>query len=174
MKLGSKLFNDDEFTRELSKKFNTKQRSKMKMCKLDNYCLFIASRYFESLDDHINLVKTCKRMERNMEKFHYNPTSLNKIIMEWFPNVETLHIYKEDDEYLEGGRIIGYCDWLRKGWYESEKIKEENKGKKIEFKRLVWTEADTLQEKNKQNPNNVWGVKIEIKYSPSSLVRHQH
>ena len=62
------MFNEDEFTRELSKKFNTKERTKMKMCKLDNYCLFIASRYLETVEDHINLVKTCKRMERNMDR----------------------------------------------------------------------------------------------------------
>ena len=78
------------------------------------------------------------------------------------PNVESFHVYEEGDEYLEGGRIIAYCDWCKRGWYENEKIKEENKGKKIEFKRLVWTQEDSLQEKKKQNPNDVWDVKIEI------------
>ncbi len=34
--------------------------------------------------------------------------------------------------------------------------------KKIEFQRIGWTEADTLQEKNKQNPHYYWDVKIEI------------
>ena len=115
------IYKDDEFIKEISKRFNTTERSKMKMCKLDNYCLFIASRYFESLDDHINLVKTCKRMRFNMEKFHYNPTSLNSETVKFFVNLETLHIYGEGDEYLKGGRIQAYCEWNKKGWHESEK-----------------------------------------------------
>ena len=48
------MFNEDEFIKELANKFTTKQRTQMKMCKLDNYCLFIASRYFDTLADHIN------------------------------------------------------------------------------------------------------------------------
>ena len=148
------MFNEDEFTKEVAKKYNTKERSQMKLCKIDNYCLFIASRYLESLDDHINLVRVCKRMEKNMEKFHYNPTSLNKETVHFFPNVQTFHVYEEGDEYLEGGRIIAYCDWCKRGWYESEKIKEEFEGKNIEFKRIVWTRNDTKITFDEQNPNN--------------------
>ena len=54
------MFNEDEFTKEVAKKFNTKERSQMKLCKLDNYCLFIASRYFDTIEDHINLLLVYK------------------------------------------------------------------------------------------------------------------
>ena len=100
------MFNEDEFTKEVAKKFNTKERSQMKLCKIDNYCLFIASRYLESLDDHINLIKTCKRMRGNLEKFHYNPISLNIKTFEYFPNVETFHVYEEGDKYLKGRSFL--------------------------------------------------------------------
>ena len=46
---------------------------------LTNYCLFIASRWFESVDDFINVEKGCKRFYGNVTKFFYNPISLNKI-----------------------------------------------------------------------------------------------
>ena len=48
---------DNVFEETLKKKFSIQERSQMKMCTLDNYCLFITSRYFDSLQDHINREK---------------------------------------------------------------------------------------------------------------------
>ena len=64
----SDITKEEIFNLELGKRFTTKQRSEMKMCKLDNYCLFITSRYFSSLDDHINLVKFSKKTKRKLRK----------------------------------------------------------------------------------------------------------
>ena len=150
------IVHDDNFELELSKSLTLKERNVMKLCQLDNYCIFIASRYFNSLDDHINLVKVSKRMRGNMEKFHYNGISVDKKSVKLFPNIETLHMYKEKDEYLEGGRIQRYVDWRKYSYYESEEIKRQNKGKVIEFKRLIWTKNDTNIEYNKQKPNDIW------------------
>ena len=72
------ISNEETFYEEMTKKFSTKERSQMKLYSLDNYCLFIASRYFETIDDHINFSMTCKRLCYNMEKFHYNPISLSQ------------------------------------------------------------------------------------------------
>ena len=72
----------------------------MKLCKLDNYCLFIASRHFESLEDHINFSFVCKRLRWNMEKFHYNPISVNEKTVKFFPNTETLNVDEDKDEYF--------------------------------------------------------------------------
>ena len=124
-----------EFEKEITKKFTFEERKAMNLYSLDNYCIFIASRYFDSLDDHINLVKVSKRMRGNMEKFHYNPISVDSKSVKLFPNVETLHLYEERDEYLEGGRIQRYVDWYRKvPYYELEEIQKENEGKEIKFK----------------------------------------
>ena len=46
------ILEEDNFELELSKKFTTKERTEMKLCQLDNYCIFITSRYFNSLDVH--------------------------------------------------------------------------------------------------------------------------
>ena len=107
----SQLESQEKFENEITKKFTFEQRKAMKLCSLDNYCIFIASRYFDSLDDHLNLVKVSKRMRGNMEKFHYNPISVNEESVQLFPNVETLHLYEERDEYLSGGRIERYVEW---------------------------------------------------------------
>ena len=69
----SKVFCEETFYGEMIQKFSTQEISKLKFGKLDKYCLFIASRYLNTLEDHINFVKTCKRMEKYVEKFHYNP-----------------------------------------------------------------------------------------------------
>ena len=83
----SQLETSQAFENEMMKKFTFEQRKAMNLCSLDNYCIFIASRYFDSLDDHINLVKVSKRMRGNMEKFHYNPISVDSNSAKLFPNI---------------------------------------------------------------------------------------
>ena len=69
--------------------------------------MFIASRWFNSIDDHINLILGVKRFKENMTKFHYNPVPLNKITREFFDHLQTLYIYSLDDNlFLDDKRII--------------------------------------------------------------------
>ena len=137
-----RIYSEETFMKE-TQQLTTKERSVMNLCRLDNYCIFIASRYLDTLDDHLNLIKVTKKLRCNLEKYHYNPISLNRITIEYFPNVETLHTYFKGDEYLEGGRIKQYVDWMKRGWYESQNIKETNNGKNIEMKRILWMRSDT-------------------------------
>ena len=89
-----------------------------------------------------NIIKVSKRMRGNMEKFHYNPISLDEKSIKLFPNVETLHIYKARDMYLTGGRIERYVNWRKLSAHEYKQVKKEL-GKEIEYKRIVWTKNDT-------------------------------
>ena len=157
-----KVNTEETFQEEMVKKFSTSERTKMKLYRLDNYCLFIASRFFDTLDDHINFVFVSKRLRLNMEKFHYNPIDIGSKLMKFFPNVETQHIYDKKDKYVTKGRIIQYCDWRRLSYSEMLEIQKKNEGKKIEFKSVVWTETDYIVEYDKQNPNKNLFQKIEI------------
>ena len=103
------MYKEEVMNLELSKTFTTKQRNNMST--LDNYCIFIASRYLDSLDDHINLLFVSKRLRCNMEKFHYNPISLNHQSLSFFPNIETFHCYNEFDIMIIGQKITQYCVW---------------------------------------------------------------
>ena len=122
----------------------TLQKEKPGQC--HNYAIFIASRYFNNLDDFFNLEIAVKRFRGNMEKFHYNPISLNYKTMHFFPNVETLYLYDEKDEYLEGGRINWYCVLheisCKRAREIREEIGEENEGEIIEFKKLIFEKED--------------------------------
>ena len=131
---------------EINKHLSLEERKNMKLSQLDNYCVFIASRYFDSVDDHINLTFVSRRMRGNMEKFHYNPTSVNNETVKFFPNIETLHLYNEKDMFLEGGRIAMYCYWIKKSYHELNSIKRTIEGKNIEYKSLVWTREDSLNQ----------------------------
>ena len=80
--------------------------------KLDNYCIFIASRYFTSIDDFINLEKTSRRFRGNIEKFHYNPISVTDKTIIFFPFLQTLHLYDRKDPFITDEQIIGYAIWF--------------------------------------------------------------
>ena len=97
----------EQTRKEFCYKFSTKQKEQLKLYDLDNYCIFLASKYLNTIDDHINLIQVCKRLRFNMEKFHFNPVSLNKITKEFFPNVETIYLYGVDDwKYLKNVKGI--------------------------------------------------------------------
>ena len=64
-----------------------------------------------------------------MDKFHYNPVSVNEETLKFFPNTETLHCHDNNDEYIEGGKIIQYVVWMRRRFPEMKEIKKQNSGK---------------------------------------------
>ena len=68
----------------------------------NNYSIFIASRFFENLQDYFNLEMGVKRFRGNLDKFFYNPISLTEETMGFFPNVKTLHVYDKEDKLIEG------------------------------------------------------------------------
>ena len=52
--------------------------------------IFIVSKYFDSIQDHINLIKTCKKYKKIRKQYNYNPTnSQDTYIFDIFPNIET-------------------------------------------------------------------------------------
>ena len=72
----TKPFGEYEYY-QLIRNFTFEERTQLQLTQLDNYCLFLTSKWFESIEDHINFTTTCKRLELNMTKFHFNPVSLN-------------------------------------------------------------------------------------------------
>ena len=101
-----KPLNEESFE-EIIQQLSIKERSEKNLCQLDNYCLFLSSKWFDSFEDHLNFIQTSKRLELNMTKFHFNPLSLTPSTRELFPNLQTLYRYSKFD-YLfnEDERII--------------------------------------------------------------------
>ncbi|EAL43931.2 leucine rich repeat protein, BspA family [Entamoeba histolytica HM-1:IMSS] len=100
--------------------------------------IMIVSKYFEDINDFINLEMGVKRFRGNMERFHFNPIPLNQYSRKLFPNIETFHIYNEKDEIFEDGRIFKQIIWYKVSYsrYLEEK-KEMN-----EYKNIEYTEED--------------------------------
>jgi len=104
---------------EILRGYGTSLRSLgLKNC-LDMYTLFIASRYFDSIEDHVNFVMSSRRLRSNMEMFFYNPVSLNKTTREFFPNLKTLYIYSDKDETFDSDdkiiarEVLYPYDWTK-------------------------------------------------------------
>ena len=70
----------------------------IKKGQLDLYAIFIASRWFDSIEDYINLEFVCSKYFGNMTKFFYNPIPLKKNFMHLIPNIRTQYLYSESDE----------------------------------------------------------------------------
>ena len=132
-----------------NKKLSTKERTELKLFNLDSYCLMITSKYFNSLEDFKNIELSSPKYKENMEKFHFNPISITKEELKYFPRLETLHLYNENDELIEGGEIKKYIIEYKVTYGKYLQMKEENKNKIIEFKKVLLTTEDFYNENNK-------------------------
>ena len=115
---------------------------KNRICSLDNYCVFIASRYLDTLADHLNLVRVAKRFRGNMEKFHYNPIAIDEQTAKFFPNIETQYLYSSGDCILTLEKIANWrFSTCRKFIDSTDFTKLENRANmaniKIEFPKPV-------------------------------------
>ena len=176
---------NEETFETICKRFPLKQRSQLKLTQLDNYCVFIASRYLETLEDHQHLTRVAKRLMYNMEKFHYNPIPLKKKYLDLFPNIETYHCYNYYDSYLEGNRISRYIDWVKRGWNNVLERKKLVHDKEIEFKNIIYTKIDRQNDCSEELyiPDGVKEIEDECFYNvkyinelfiPSSVTKFGH
>ncbi|GAB1226456.1 hypothetical protein ENUP19_0294G0009 [Entamoeba nuttalli] len=96
--------------------------------------IMIVSKYFEDINDFINLEMGVKRFRGNMERFHFNPIPLNQYSRKLFPNIETFHIYNKYDEIFEDGKIFKQIIWYKVDYSTYLKEKEAmNECKNIEY-----------------------------------------
>ena len=95
--------------------------------KLSPYDLMVVSKYFETIDDFINMELGITKARCNMEKFHFNPIALDEWSRQFFTSLETLHVYtKEDNTFPEETfyQIIIHFPIEYKEWVEKKKENE--------------------------------------------------
>ena len=64
---------------------------------LDSYSLLTISKYFKSINDYINVSKTCKEYQNIIPSFHYNPIPMKKEYFKIFENIERLIVYYDSE-----------------------------------------------------------------------------
>ena len=139
------VVSDESFAKEV-KKYTTKQRAQLKLCRLDNNSMFYASKFFEKFNDHKNLVFVSKKFNGIMERFRFNPVSVDEKTISFFPNTEIFHTYEQKDRYLEkenNEQYKQYIDWAKRGWLESQDTQKE---RNIVFKKIIFTKSDFFGE----------------------------
>ena len=119
------------------------------MTKLNKNHLHIVSRYFNSIDDFVHLEMGVKSCRGNLERFKYNPVSINDQTIKLFPNIKVMHIYREEDKFIRRPQISKYVVWHKIGLYFSLKLRQ-NIGIKIDFKKIIFTKEDKKKALMKQ------------------------
>ena len=70
----------------------TRKEEKMKY-KITIDAMLIVGKYFETNEDYINIMKTCKRYHNLTEMYHFNPISDCSL----FENMESQYFYTEEE-----------------------------------------------------------------------------
>ena len=144
------------------KKYNFNQNQN----KLNSNHLHLVSRYFETLEDFISLEFALKKCRGNLERFTFNPISIDEDTIRFFPNLTELHLYRENDEIIqfnslqsldeneensnkENKQIEKIVVWCGIGYVQSLKMAKlvENE---IEYKRLIYTKEDRKYDYDKK------------------------
>ncbi|ELP83976.1 leucine rich repeat containing protein BspA family protein, partial [Entamoeba invadens IP1] len=79
------------------------------MSQLDSYSLMIVTKYFDTIEDFINVEFVNKKFRFNLDKFHFNPIRLTKKTLKYFSHIETLNVWSKDDEHF-GNNVICTID----------------------------------------------------------------
>ncbi len=88
------------------------------MNELNSLCIMIISKYFNTINDYINIVKCCKEYSNTIDQYKFNPIPFkSKKEREIFNNIEEYHYYNKNEEK----KITEFDD---------ETVEEEEKKKK--------------------------------------------
>ena len=60
--------------------------------------LVIVSKYFNSITDYENIEMACPKFQGLCEMLHFNPISVDEETRLLFPNIQTLHLYNENND----------------------------------------------------------------------------
>lgn len=83
-----------------------KYSHKEKKYQLHQYAIFIASRWFKTIDDFINLEISSPRFLGNLTKFFYNPIPITPTTRKLFPCLRTLYLYNKKGCLFENDENI--------------------------------------------------------------------
>ena len=119
----------------------------------DNYCIYLASQYFEQIDDYINLAFGCKRFKNNLDRYFYNPIPLTQQILSFFPFLRTQFIYDENDEILYDDKIQYYDVFYEIPYRKAKEMRnrKEMKGKQIKFRKMYYSSYDLINMCDEKN-----------------------
>ncbi|ELP83905.1 hypothetical protein EIN_440890 [Entamoeba invadens IP1] len=125
------------------------------MSKLDSYNGMVVSKYFKDIEDFIRLEFVCKKYNGNMKKFHFNPIPLTCKTINYFPNIETFHLWDKNEENFGNGFFYNfacntdYVDYNNINKYFHREIKVEKKFYEI----VLWFNVDycTVEANKSQN-----------------------
>ena len=114
-----------------------------KTCKIDHYSIMVASKYFNDIEDFINLELASSRFEGNMDRFRFNPIPLTQTTKHFFPSLETLHLYNQDDERFDEDKRI----FRRIHWYllDYKQYLQKEKTESDIFKGVCYTKQNRIE-----------------------------
>ena len=88
---------------------------------LNNFDMFIVSKYFENVQDFINLAKTNKYYQGIIDIYDYNPINVNKSVMKVFDKMEVIDIHSKKELRLFYRRKrkpkLRLCMPVERDWY---------------------------------------------------------
>ena len=131
--------NEEKFM-SICSQFTIDDKKSMKLTYLPTECIFIASKYLETLTDHVNLVLLSKRCRTNMMKYDYNPIELTQTSREYFPNIQTLYRSSRNSELFEDDKRITkrVCDLIPEYGLRIDQIEQLEKWTKLRCGEVIF------------------------------------
>ncbi|ELP89301.1 hypothetical protein EIN_045350, partial [Entamoeba invadens IP1] len=108
----------------------------MNTCCIDPFHMMIVAKYFVSITDFLFLQQVSKKYNNFLSKFHFNPIPLTTHTRPFFPNLETLHIYSNNDNQFDYEKFYQKVVWF------SVKKSQTVKPHSVLYKNVSYDEKD--------------------------------
>ena len=109
---------------------------------LDSYSMLIVGKYFQTLEDYVNIICVNSKYIDMLDKYHYNPIPITQKQLKYFSHLETQYLYSPDDEILKGIQRITVEYRVEYSQYLSMIHNYKNKMKAIKFLRIEYSLYD--------------------------------
>ena len=112
--------------------------------KLNMNCIKIASYYFTTVNDFINLQMTSKRLREVMNQLQFNPIQFNKkqSPLFYFPNMKEYHLYHPNDSLLPKSVNIHNVVWYPMNYEKRKSLIINNPYQSFTFKAIEYSHED--------------------------------
>ena len=106
---------------------------------LDTNAMMIASKYFETIEDIMNVELSSPKFKGNIDQFDFNPIELKRNTKRFFPNIHTLHLFsKYNDRCYTDKNITKRIIWHEVTFDEFIRLRKENE----KYKRICYSKSD--------------------------------
>ena len=126
--------------KDIIRKMGFRGKRLYKLYSISSEQLNIVAKYFDTLEDFMNLEFVSKKCKGILDNFTFNPYEIPRDEMIYFPNIVNIHFYSIDEvkRFVKNPHIKTFTHWYEINFNNYEKVKNDSHI----YKKIYYSEQD--------------------------------